>query len=118
VDLLANENVPLQAVRLLRLEGFIVVSLSEDAPGLDDAAAMARARAAGHVLVTFDRDDGELIYRDGLPPPAGVLYCRFKPRTPTEAGARLLDVLDPAIVIVGSCVLVERDQVRVRPLPV
>ena len=118
MELLANENVPLGTVHLLRQAGYAVSSMSEEAPGLADAAVLARARAAGQVVITFDRDYGELIYRDGLPAPAGVLYCRFPLRTPAEAAGRLLHILgDPAIPIVGSFVVIERDQVRVRRLP-
>jgi predicted nuclease of predicted toxin-antitoxin system len=118
VDLLANENVPLMTVRLLREAGFPTISMSEAAPGLDDAAVMARARAAQQVLITFDRDYGDLIYRDGLPAPAGVLFCRFRPRSPAEAASRLLHVLrDPAMTVVGSFVVIERDHVRARALP-
>jgi predicted nuclease of predicted toxin-antitoxin system len=118
VDLLANENVPLATVRLLREAGFPTVSMSEEAPGLDDAAVMARARAAQQVIITFDRDYGDLLFRDGLPAPAGVLFCRFRPRSPSEAAARLLHVLrDPMVTVAGFFVVVERDHVRARPLP-
>jgi predicted nuclease of predicted toxin-antitoxin system len=116
--LLANENVPLGTVRLLRQAGHEVVSMSEEAPGLDDAAVLAQARGARQVVITFDRDYGELIYRDGLPSPAGVLYCRFRPRNPEDAAVRLLHVLgDPMLAITGSFVVIEREQVRVRRLP-
>jgi predicted nuclease of predicted toxin-antitoxin system len=118
VNLLANENVPLGAVRLIRQAGHAVASLSEEAPGLGDAEVVARARAAGQVLITFDRDYGDLIYRDRLPPPAGVLYCRFRPSTPAEAANRVLLALDElGDRMIGSFVVIERDQTRVRRLP-
>jgi Domain of unknown function (DUF5615) len=40
---LANENFPLQSVRLLRQADLEVASITEDSPGIEDAEVLARA---------------------------------------------------------------------------
>ena len=44
------------------------------------------------IILTFDRDYGELIYRRMLPAPLGIIHLRFEPINPEEAGHRLLDL--------------------------
>ncbi len=70
------------------------------------------------MLLTLDRDYGELIYRVKLPVPAGVVYFRFQPATPNEIAVRLLQVLAlPNIVLLHTFTIVYRSYVRQRPLP-
>ena len=40
---LANENFPLPSVRLLRLGGYDVASVTEDSPGIEDTEVLTRA---------------------------------------------------------------------------
>jgi predicted nuclease of predicted toxin-antitoxin system len=69
---LANENFPLPSVRLLRQAGYDVASVTEDSPGIEDSEVLTRAANEQRVVITFDRDYGELIYRLRLPSPTGV----------------------------------------------
>lgn len=87
--LLADENVPRPSVRLLRESGYEVDSMSELAPGTPDIEVLARAQSAGQVLITFDRDFGELVYHRGAPAPRGIIYLRVEPAD-AEEPARLL----------------------------
>ena len=45
------------------------------------------------VILTFDRDGGELIYRLLLRSPRGVIYLRFRPHRPEEPASILLNLL-------------------------
>jgi len=45
------------------------------------------------VILTFDRDYGELIYRHRLPVPPGVVYFRYDPLSPEEPAEHLLTLL-------------------------
>ena len=58
---LANENFPLQSLRILRQADQKVASVTEDSPGIEDAEVLARAADEQRVILTFDRDYGELI---------------------------------------------------------
>lgn len=60
---LADENIPRPSVRLLRVAGRDIEAVAEFGPGLPYAEVLARAATHKQVLITFDRDSGELIYR-------------------------------------------------------
>ena len=115
---LANENFPLRSVALLRAADHDVVAIIEDTPGMIDTEVLAQAAREARIVLTFDRDYGELIYRRRLPIPTGVIYLRFDPMTPREPGERLLALLMVReITLEGNFTVVERDRVRQRPLP-
>jgi len=115
---LANENFPLRSVNRLREAGHDVKAIAEDSPGAKDSEVLARAANEHRVVLTFDRDYGQLIYRRRLPVPAGVVYFRFAPATPEEPAEHLLELLPVASVsLTGKFTVVERGRVRQRPLP-
>lgn len=116
--LLANENFPLGSVRVLRAAGHDVAAIIEDTPGVTDVEVLAQAVREARVILTFDRDYGELLYRHRLPSPSGVIYLRFDPMTPQEPGEHVLALLAvPAITLEGKFTIVERARLRQRPLP-
>ena len=76
MKLLADESVDGPIVTRLRDDGHDVPSIAEDSPGLPDLGVLARAHQEGVVLLTGDKDFGELVYRQRLPH-AGVLLLRL-----------------------------------------
>lgn len=118
IALCANENIPAATVRSLRDRGIQMASVWENSPGATDVQVMAMARAAHQVLITFDRDYGELVFGRGLPPPAGIVFFRFRPTSPTEP----VDLIWPWLAdggarLLGSFVMLGRDASRIRSLP-
>ena len=73
---LADESVDGPVVARLRSDGHEVACIAEDTPGLADDAVLARGYGEGIVLLTADKDFGELVYRHHLPH-AGVLLLRL-----------------------------------------
>ncbi len=71
---LANENFPLPSVRLLQQADHDIASVTEDSPSIEDAEGLARAADEQRVMLTFDRDYDELIYRLHLRSPKGIIY--------------------------------------------
>jgi predicted nuclease of predicted toxin-antitoxin system len=115
---LANEKFPLASVRRLRQAGHDIASVLEIAAGAKDAVVLDRAARENRILLTFDRDYGELIYRRNLPPPAGVVYLRFAPETPEEAAIVVSALGEVAgLQFEGRYTVVDRQKVRQRPLP-
>jgi len=117
MDFLANENFPLVSINLLRNTNHNVVGIIEEAPGSKDIDVLEKAHREKRIVLTFDRDYGELIFRHGSVIPSGVIYFRFNPSSPEEPARILLNILkEGKIPIVGKFTVVERDRVRQRVL--
>ena len=116
--LLADENVPLPSVQRLRSAGIDIIAVAEDGAGSADVDVLRRAQDEGRILLTFDRDFGELVFWRGLSGQPGVIYCRFVPRSPTETAELLLSLAEATGgAFEGHFTVIDRDQVRRRPLP-
>jgi predicted nuclease of predicted toxin-antitoxin system len=115
---LANENFPAASVRHLRQSGHDVRYVIEDFPSVEDAAVLRRAQDEQRVVLTFDRDYGELIFKQRLPVPLGVIHFRFDPATPLEPAEILIKLLGlPDMEWTGRFSVLTRDQIRQRLLP-
>lgn len=115
---LANENVPGEVVEAVRQAGHDVAWIGELSPGVDDGAVLAAALADGRVLVTFDKDFGDMAFRQGKTATRGVLLLRPRLRSPSYLAEFLLAVLGQAITWEGSFSVAQEGKLRVVPLPV
>jgi predicted nuclease of predicted toxin-antitoxin system len=115
---LANENFPLTSVHLLRQAGHDLLCVIENFPGQTDEFVLQRARDEHRIILTFDRDYGELIFKRRLPVPDGVFLLRFDPKTPQEPAQILLNLFRlPNMNWPGFFTVITRDEIRQRPLP-
>lgn len=87
---LANENVPGEVTAGVRQAGHDLAWISEISPGATDEAVLALALAEKRVLITFDKDFGELAFRRGLRATPGVLLLRLAYGRPIICFASLL----------------------------
>ncbi|MGH2354134.1 MAG: DUF5615 family PIN-like protein [Chloroflexota bacterium] len=115
--LLANENFPGDAVAALRARGHDVAWVHADAPGSQDDDVLARASAEGRVLVTFDKDFGELALRAGLPASSGVVLFRISRPSSEYVVQTIVSALESRSDWAGHFAVVEDTRVRLRPLP-
>jgi predicted nuclease of predicted toxin-antitoxin system len=77
--ILANENVSSTVIQILRDHGHDVLSVKESLRGEKDPAILARAQAEERLVVTHDKDFGEL---------ACWLSARGMRRDPAAAGGQ------------------------------
>ena len=113
---LANENFPRAAVEGLRAAGHDVAWIRTEAPGATDEQVLARSRDEGRVLITFDKDFGELVLRRGLSASQGVVLLRLPLAGPEELVARAVAALTARGDWAGHFSVIEGDRVRMRPL--
>ena len=76
--LCANENVPGDCVAVLRQRGHDVLWVREIARGSGDDAVLAKAQSEARVLITFDKDFGELVFRRGKAASRGIVLFRLR----------------------------------------
>jgi predicted nuclease of predicted toxin-antitoxin system len=114
---LADENVSRLVVERIRAAGFDVSSVRETTPGAPDKDILDAADRDDRVLITEDRDFGELVVRQRLKV-RGVILLELD-RLPSAAEAELVaDVVRiHASKLTGNLLVVEPARVRVRPLP-
>jgi len=115
--ILANENFPGEAVAALRQYGHDVAWMRTDAPGSDVRDILERAEREGRVLVTFDKDFGELAFHQRLPASSGVILFRISAPSPARVVKVTLAALQSRTDWTGHFAVVEDDRIRMAPLP-
>src|ERR1700682_2040829 len=86
---LANENFPGAAVAALGAAGHDVVWVRIGAPGARDAEVLAWAIREERILLTFDKDFGELARASALPITCGIVLLRVPVSNPGVVGQLL-----------------------------
>ena len=84
---LANENIPLHTVSELRKEG-VDISSVQACPGCEDKKVMELGYNENRILITFDKDFGELVFKMKTPT-RGVILLRYTPKNPEYITQRL-----------------------------
>ena len=114
---LANENIPAAAVAALEAAGHDVVWVAVASPGSDDSHVLLQAAAEQRLILTFDKDFGELAFRSGLPASCGVILCRFAADSPERLAQRLVAAVSIQDQWQGMFSVNEDTRVRSIPLP-
>jgi len=114
---LANENVPADAVRAAQAAGIDLVWVGDTTPGATDDVVLAAAGATGRVLVTFDKDFGEMVFNLGRTASPGVILLRPRLRSPALVARFAVAVLTQPITWEGNFSVAREGQLRVIPLP-
>jgi predicted nuclease of predicted toxin-antitoxin system len=60
---LADENVPVEVIEAARQNGLDITWIKEFSPGVDDDVVLALGHAEDCILITFDKDFGEMAFR-------------------------------------------------------
>jgi predicted nuclease of predicted toxin-antitoxin system len=115
--LLVNENFPLDAVTALREDGHDVTWIRDDAPGSKDEQVLARARQEDRILVTFDKDFGELAFHSKLSPPAGIILFRITAISSQHIARVAVQALASRRDWAGHFSVIEDRRIRMTPLP-
>lgn len=116
--ILADENIPRTMVEALRSAGHDVTAVVSEAPGSTDDGVLALAIRDDRVLLTGDKDFGEIVFRAGARVRAGVVLVRVH-GVPEARTAVLIAALAsrPADEWAGHFAVIEDGRVRLTPLP-
>jgi len=114
MNLVADENIDRGIVERLRLDGHQVEWIAEVSPSVSDEEVLCLAASSGALLITEDKDFGELVYRRNLSH-SGVLLIRLEGLdnfTKAEVVSRA--VRDNQIELAGAFSVVSADSIRIR----
>ena len=116
MNLLADECCDAVQVAGLRQDGHDVVYVKEAAPGTADDTVLQMAAGQQRVLLTEDKDFGELVVRLQLPA-YGIVLLRINPADTATKLARLRQLLQHHVQrLPGSFVVLSDKRARFRPL--
>lgn len=90
---MADENTPGSVVEQLRGAGHDVLYVKESLRGAADDEILTRAQSEARVIITQDKDFGELAFRKGLPAECGVILFRLTGEDPVEDRRRMVEVV-------------------------
>jgi len=89
---LADESCDFAVVRALRAAGHDVVAVAEIARGAKDPEVIRLARDEGRVLLTEDKDFGQLVHAGGQAG-IGVVFLRFPAPVRAHAPTAVLELV-------------------------
>jgi len=104
-------------VERLRRADHDVAWVRTDAPGISDQTVPSRAVRENRILLTFDKDFGELAARADLPAECGVVLLRLPMPTPSNAGETIARIVGGRDDWRGHFSVIEPGRVRMRRLP-
>ena len=113
---LADENFPAAAVAAVSEAGHDIVWVTVAAPGASDLDVLKWAAHEGRVILTFDKDFGELAKASKLPKTSGVILFRIPLSGASDIGLRLANLVASRDDWVGHFAVIERGRVRMRRL--
>ena len=114
---LANENVPGEVIEAARQIGHDLAWICELSPGADDDAVLALSLADGRVLLTFDKDFGEMAFRQGKNATCGVILLRPRLSQPDYVASFTVAVLAQEVDWEGHFCGAQEGRLRVVSLP-
>ena len=97
----ADENFPRPALLILRDAGNDIRSVAEESPGLSDEEVAALCDRDERVLLTFDKDFGELVFRKGLRAGSAIVLFRLVPESPAEVQTILRPLIETGTLVTG-----------------
>jgi predicted nuclease of predicted toxin-antitoxin system len=110
----ADENLDRQIVERLRQDGHVVWYIAEMATGVSDQDVLNLANHEQALLLTADKDFGELVYRQHLVNP-GVILLRLAGLQPTVKAELVARAVSAHMKeMAGSFVVVSHRAIRIR----
>ena len=114
---LANENFPKDAIEALRKCGHDVSWVREEKPGIGDREVLQIAQAEKRLLITFDKDFGELAFRQRLSAEVGIVLFRVVPKSSVQIAKVAVSALESRNDWQGHFSVIEDDRIRMTKLP-
>ena len=116
MQFLADENFPGEAVMALQTSGEDIVWVRTAAPGMADRAILQWALRESRIILTFDKDFGELAWRDKLPATCGIMLFRIKLAPQNGFAGMIVATIKSRNDWIGHFSVIESGRTRMRSL--
>ena len=111
----ADENVDLPIIVRLRTDGYEVHAVIEESAGVSDDQVLKEANKQGVVLLTADKDFGELVYRDNRYN-CGIVLIRLAGLSNYEKAEIVASVIrDHTGELENAFTVISHHNLRIRP---
>jgi predicted nuclease of predicted toxin-antitoxin system len=115
MNFVADEGIDAQIVMQLRQEGHSVWYVAEMSPGMPDTAVLDLANQENAILLTFDKDFGDLVYRQRHVS-QGVILLRLHGLLPEKKAQLIVSMIHKhGPDLPGAFTVLTPEKVRVRP---
>ena len=117
MQFLADENFPFERISLLIAQGFKVRKAATVYQGKPDIFLLQEAILNKEILLTFDKDFGELIFKSIVKDCEGVVLFRLDKYLPSTPGLILLNLIkEAAIIFTNNLTVIDEHKIRQRPI--
>jgi len=117
MQFLADESCDFAVVHALRTAGHDVIAVSDFARGAEDAVVIDAARLQRRILLTEDKDFGQLVFAAARAS-TGVIFIRWPVAARSALGAAVVSVVaSHGDSLTESFVVVEPGRVRISRSP-
>ena len=117
MKIIANENISGSVIKQLRAHGHDVLSVKETMRSATDAKVLDVAQLEERIVLTHDKDFGELAFRRKLSAACGILLFRLTGNQPEEDIKRVVSVIESRTDWAGLFAVIHGDRIRIRSLP-
>ncbi len=114
MNLLADENIETEVVQYLRNNGYTVDYVLEMSPGIKDRDVIEKANKNNSLVMTSDKDFGELVFRQGLVDNGVILLRLHGLPSPLKANIILSFLKNHGDNILNAFSVITPKSVRVR----
>ena len=116
LSLLADENIDQRLVSSLRLAGIFVYSVAESSPGITDEEVMTLSENLSAMILTDDKDFGEIVFRKQRSC-RGIVLLRLTGVDYSRKADHVIKVIDRyGSEMIGKFVVITAERVRMRKL--
>jgi predicted nuclease of predicted toxin-antitoxin system len=117
MKLLADENISSSVVRALSEGGYDILWVRTESPGSSDLDVMKFACLEKRLILTCDKDFGELVMKDHIRPPTGIILIRLPLMNPAHMAEHILTIFKSRSDWENHFSVIEEKRIRMRPLP-
>ncbi len=114
---LADENFPADSIAILKENGFETKSVFEEFRGKPDLFLLEEAIRNEEIILTFDKDFGELVFKSFVKNCRGIVLFRIENFFPGDPAYLLLSLLkNKQLQLENYFTVIDEDKIRQRPI--